>query len=229
MVAETDEIEPREIKPRLGRALEIHPLIVRITHAVNAFAIICMILSGWRIYNASPFFGFSFPNWMTLGGWLAGALAWHFAIMWLLVVNGIVYLVYSLSTGHFRHHFLPISSRAVWSDLKAAFAFKLAHVPDVYNAVQRLLYFGVIALGVLIVLSGVAIWKPVQFQWLTALFAGYEGARRVHFVCMAGIVAFLVVHIVLVALVPRTLASITIGHRRARKPEKAESRAEHQP
>ena len=206
MVAETDGAVDRPAVPP-----PLHPAVVRITHWINAFALICMILSGWRIYNAAPFFDFTFPNGWTLGGWLGGALAWHFAIMWLLVVNGLVYLTYGLITGHFRFHFLPVTVRALWSDLRAALSFRLVHSPGLYNAVQRLLYLGVIALGVFIVLSGVAIWKPVQFQWLTALFGGYEGARRVHFLCMAGFVAFLVVHIALVVIVPRTLVSMITG------------------
>lgn len=192
-------------------ARPLHPLVVRITHWLNAVAILCMIASGLKIYNASPLFDFMFPSWMTLGGWLAGALAWHFAIMWLLVGNGLVYLVYGLWSGRFRRHFLPITPRAVWSTLKDAFALRLQHENGVYNAVQRLLYFGVIALGVLIVLSGLAIWKPVQFQLLTALFGGYDSARVVHFLCMAGIVGFLLIHLALVAIVPRTLVSMITG------------------
>src|ERR1700685_131461 len=102
---------------RRGRA--IHPLTVRVTHWVNAFAMVCMIMSGWRIYDASPLFSFTFPHWMTLGGCLGGAIAWHFAAMWLLFVNGLIYMVYGLLSGHFRHSFLPLSPTAVWADLKA--------------------------------------------------------------------------------------------------------------
>lgn len=189
----------------------IHPLVVRVTHWINAIAMVCMIASGWRIYNASPIFDFTFPNWLTLGGWLGGALAWHFAAMWLLVINGLVYLAYGLISGHLRKSLLPLSPRAVWRDTYAALSFRLAHSLGTYNAVQKLLYAGVILLGVLVVLSGISIWKPVQFQLLTALFGGYDFARVVHFAAMAGIVLFVIVHITLVALVPTTLLPMITG------------------
>jgi thiosulfate reductase cytochrome b subunit len=190
---------------------DIHPLVVRITHWINALAMILMILSGWRIYNASPIFDFRFPNAFTLGGWLGGALAWHFAAMWLLVVNGFAYLAYGLVSGHLRRSLLPLSPRAIWQDAQAALTFRLAHSLGQYNAVQKLLYIGVVALGVLVMLSGLAIWKPVQFQILTALFGGYDFARVVHFLAMTGIVLFVVVHLTLVALVPSTLLPMITG------------------
>src|ERR1051325_2650328 len=175
--------------------LAIHPAWVRITHWINALA---MLGSGWEIYNASPLFGFSFPGSITLGGWLAGALLWHFAAMWVLAVNGLIYIALGFLTGRFRRKFLPIRPGAVIADAKAALTFKLSHDDiSVYNSVQRLLYVGVILAGVVIVLSGLAIWKPVQLQELTALFGGYDAARYVHFVCMALIVAFVVVHVLL--------------------------------
>jgi thiosulfate reductase cytochrome b subunit len=189
----------------------IHPLVVRITHWINAFAMICMILSGWAIYNASPIFDFRFAREITLGGWLGGALAWHFAALWLLVVNGLVYLVYGVASGHFRHDFLPLSPAAVWRDFRAALAFKLEHQLGVYNAVQKLLYVIVVLLGVGVVLSGLAIWKPVQFYPLTWLLGGFDFARIVHFFMMSGLVGFLVVHLALVALVPSTLLPMITG------------------
>lgn len=192
-------------------SVKIHPLAVRVTHWINAFAMICMILSGWRIYNASPIFGFSFPAWMTLGGWLAGALAWHFAAMWLLALNGLAYLVYGLASGHLRRSLLPLSPLAVWSDARTALTFKLVHKLGTYNAVQKFLYIGVILLSVVAVLSGLSIWKPVQLQILTALFGGYDFARVIHFFAMAGIVAFLAIHIALVAVVPATLPPMITG------------------
>jgi len=193
------------------RARAIHPLMVRITHWVNAFAMLCMITSGWKIYNASPIFDFMFAKWLTLGGWLGGALAWHFAAMWLLVVNGLVYLSYSFASGHFRRDFLPLTPRAVWRDFVAALTFRLKHRLGAYNAVQRLLYIGVLLLGVGVVLSGLAIWKPIQFQGLTALLGGYDTARIVHFSMMAGIVGFVVVHLALVFLVPSTFLPMITG------------------
>jgi thiosulfate reductase cytochrome b subunit len=192
--------------------LVIHPPWVRITHWINAIAMLVMIGSGWEIYNASPLFGFSFPGSITLGGWLAGALLWHFAAMWLLAVNGIVYVTLGLATGRFRRKLLPIYPAAVIADTRAALAFKLSHDDlTVYNSVQRLLYAGIIAVSVVIVLSGLSIWKPVQLQWLTALFGGYDAARYVHFFCMAAIVGFLVVHVLLALIVPKSLKAMVTG------------------
>jgi len=171
-----------------------------------------MIMSGWQIYNASPLFDFTFSRSITLGGWLAGALLWHFAAMWLLIVNGLAYLLVGLASGRFRKKLLPIKPVGVISDVKAALTFKLAHDDlSVYNQVQKLLYAGIIVVGILIVLSGLSIWKPVQLQWLTALFGGYDFARYVHFFCMAAIVAFLIVHVVLAILVPKSLRAMIIG------------------
>ncbi|KQP07904.1 thioredoxin reductase [Methylobacterium sp. Leaf99] len=190
----------------------IHPLVVRITHWVNALAMLIMITSGWRIYNASPIFGdWAFPKSVTLGGWLGGALQWHFAGMWLLVANGLVYLTYGLISGHLRRRLTPLRPREIGHDFVAALRFRLPHDPGVYNAVQRLLYVAVLLIGIVIVLSGLAIWKPVQFAPLTALMGGYDTARIVHFLAMAGIAGFVAVHLALVLLVPRTLPAMIIG------------------
>lgn len=190
----------------------IHPLWLRVTHWINAAAMIVMIMSGWQIYNAWPLFPFVFPREITLGGWLAGALLWHFAAMWLLVVNGIVYVTLGILTGRFRRKLFPVTARAVIADLKAALTFRLSHEDlSVYNAVQKLLYLGVILAGFVVVLSGLAIWKPVQLQTLTAIFGGYEAARYVHFFAMAAIVGFLVVHVALALLVPKSLRSMITG------------------
>jgi thiosulfate reductase cytochrome b subunit len=190
----------------------IQPAWVRAMHWANAVAMILMIMSGWQIYNASPLFGFTFPRSITLGGWLAGALLWHFAAMWLLMVNGLIYLVTGFATGRFRRKLLPITPAGVISDVKAALSFRLAHDDlSKYNYVQKLLYAGIIAVGVVIVLSGLSIWKPVQLQWLAALFGGYDIARYVHFICMSLIVAFLIVHVVLALLVPKSLRAMIIG------------------
>jgi thiosulfate reductase cytochrome b subunit len=190
----------------------IHPRWVRATHWINAVAMLVMIGSGWQIYNASPLFPFDFPPAITLGGWLAGALLWHFAAMWVLAINGVVYLALGLATGRFRRKLLPIRPAQVVADLKAALALRLAH-DDLsgYNAVQKLLYLGVILAGIVIVLSGLSIWKPVQFQPLTVLFGGYDTARYVHFFAMSAIVAFLCVHVVLAILVPRSLRAMIRG------------------
>jgi thiosulfate reductase cytochrome b subunit len=192
--------------------LVIHPAWVRITHWVNALAMLVMIGSGWEIYNASPLFGFSFPRSITLGGWLAGALLWHFAAMWVLAVNGLVYIVLGILTGRFRRKLLPIRPGEVVADMKAALTFKLSHDDiSIYNSVQRLLYVGVILAGIVIVLSGLAIWKPIQLQELTALFGGYDAARYVHFFAMAAIVGFLVVHVLLALIVPKSLKAMVTG------------------
>ena len=190
----------------------IQPAWVRTLHWINAVAMILMIMSGWQIYNASPLFDFHFSSSITLGGWLGGALLWHFAAMWLLMVNGLVYVVLGFATGRFRRKLLPITPGGVISDARAALTGKLSH-DDLtkYNYVQKLLYAGIIVVGVLIVLSGLSIWKPVQLQYLTALFGGYDVARYVHFFCMAAICAFLVVHVALAVLVPKSLRAMIIG------------------
>jgi thiosulfate reductase cytochrome b subunit len=193
-------------------AVTIHPGWVRVCHGINAVAILMMIGSGWQIYNASPLFDFIFPRSITLGGWLAGALLWHFAAMWLLVINGLVYVSLGLITGRFRRKLLPIYPSQVLADAKAALTFKLSHEDlSHYNAVQKLLYTGVLLCGLLIVLSGLSIWKPVQFQELTALFGGYDFARYVHLAAMAAIVAFIVVHILLALIVPKSLRAMIAG------------------
>jgi thiosulfate reductase cytochrome b subunit len=190
----------------------IHPRWVRITHWINALAMVLMIASGWRIYNASPLFPFVFPDAITIGGWLAGALDWHFAAMWLLVVNGLVYLGLGLAGGRFRRKLLPIRPGAVVADTRAALTGRLSHADlSVYNAVQKLLYLGVIVAGIVIVLSGLSIWKPVQLQELTALFGGYEAARYVHFFAMAAIVGFVILHVIMAILVPRSLRAMIAG------------------
>jgi thiosulfate reductase cytochrome b subunit len=190
----------------------IHPAWVRVTHWVNAIAMLVMIGSGWEIYNASPLFPFSFPRAITLGGWLAGALQWHFAAMWVLAINGLVYITLGIGTGRFRRKLLPIRPGEVVSDTLAALRGKLSHEDlSVYNAVQKLLYLGVILAGIVVVFSGLSIWKPVQFQELTALFGGYDAARYVHFIAMAAIVGFLVVHIAVALLVPKSIRAMVVG------------------
>jgi thiosulfate reductase cytochrome b subunit len=194
------------------REAVIHPLYVRITHWINALAVLILIGSGWQIYNASPLFAFTFPGSLTLGGWLAGGLLWHFAAMWLLVANGLVYVVLGLATGRLRRQLLPIRPADVVRDVAAALAGRLSR-DDLahYNAAQKALYAGVLLAGVVIVASGLAMWKPVQLQELAALLGGYEGARLVHFFAMAAIVLFLVVHVVMALLVPRSLRAMIRG------------------
>ena len=194
-------------KPRV-----IHPWPLRVTHWLNAVAIVMMIGSGWQIYDASPLFGFTFPPLITIGGWLGAAIAWHLACMWLLVINGLIYFGWSAGSGHFAK-FFPLSPRAVWRDFIAALTFKLPHEMGVYNAVQKLLYLGVLVAGVVIVLSGLAIWKPVQLWFFCDLFGGYFAARYVHFFAMAAIAGFFFIHLVLVLMVPKVLPPMITGGR----------------
>jgi thiosulfate reductase cytochrome b subunit len=190
----------------------VHPLYVRITHWINAVAVFVMLASGWQIYNASPLFSFTFPPSLTLGGWLAGGLLWHFAGMWLFVANGLVYLMLGMSKAHFRRKFLPLRATDVAHDLGAALTGKLSHDNlAIYNAVQKLCYVGVLLAGLIMVASGLALWKPVQLKELAALFAGYEGARLVHFFAMASIVLFLLLHLLMAFIVPRSLRAMILG------------------
>lgn len=197
--------------------IAVHPLIVRIAHWTNALAVLVMVASGWRIYNASPLFGFAFPDDVTLGGWLAGALQWHFAAMWLLGLNGLVYVGYGVFSGHFRRKLLPISPAAVLADLRAAARGRLIHDDlSVYNAAQRAAYAALILALMLLAASGLAIWKPVQLHWLAAMMGDYEGARLVHFAAMSAVALIVLVHVAMVVLVPRTLPTMIVGW--ARRP-----------
>jgi thiosulfate reductase cytochrome b subunit len=206
-----EAIAKMDVKPEVA-FVTIHPGWVRVCHWVNALAILMMIGSGWQIYDASPLFNFTFPRSTALGQWLGGGLLWHFAAMWVLVINGLVYVSLGLITGRFRRKLLPIYPSDVIADTKAALTFKLSHADlSHYNAVQKLLYTGVLLCGVIIVLSGLSIWKPVQFQELTTLFGGYDFARYVHFTAMALIVAFIVVHVALALLVPKSLRAMITG------------------
>jgi thiosulfate reductase cytochrome b subunit len=195
--------------------VRIHPLVVRITHWVNAFAILIMVTSGWRIYNASPLFPFRIPSELTLGGWLAGALQWHFAAMWLLVINGIVYVTYGIVSGHFRRKLFPLSPSAVLSDVREAFRGKLAHEDlSMYNAAQRAAYLAILFCLVVLVFTGLVIWKPVQFHAIGQFMGDYEGARFLHFFAMALTVFIVLVHILMVILVPRTFPTMITGRAR---------------
>ena len=190
----------------------IHPAWLRLTHWLNAMAVVLLAASGWRIYNAAPFFPFELPRALTLGGWLGGALQWHFAAMWLLLANGALYLLINIATGRLRRQFFPLSPGALLGNMSAALRGKLAHAdPRHYNMVQRAAYLFVMLDCVLLVLSGLVLWKSVQFPLLRELLGGYESARRVHFFAMAALVGFVVVHLVMVALVPRTLLAMLRG------------------
>ena len=200
-----------------------HPLTRRIFHWVMALSILAMIGSGWRIYNASPIFPFTFPEWITLGGdvqtslarhgdpGVASAIAWHFAAMWTLLVSYLLFLLAGIVTGHFRRDFLPVGPVSIMRDFVAAATLRLEHRLGEYNAVQKAAYLGVLTLVAIMILSGIAIWKPVQTYPLELLFGGFQGARLVHFIVMVGIVLFILVHVGLTLIVPRTLLAMVVG------------------
>ncbi len=211
-MAATEASLPRE-------RVKIHAGFVRVFHWINVVGMTLMITSGWRIYNASPLFDFKFPREITIGGWLGGALQWHFAAMWLLVVNFLIYLIVGFVSGHFKRRFTPVSPGSVIGDMSKAIKGKLPHSATTYNAVQKAAYIGVLLAIVLTILSGSVVWKPVQLQELGLLMGGYEGARLVHFFGMAAICAFIVLHLVLVAIVPSTLLPMVTGWVRKDKHE----------
>jgi thiosulfate reductase cytochrome b subunit len=195
------------------RHRRLHPGPLRVMHWINAFAMILLILSGWKIYNDEVLFGWlHFPEWMTLGVYAQHGLQWHFFAMWILMINGICYLVYGFATGRFRRKLWPIRPSALIADIRDALAFRLAH-DDIrhYNAVQKLLYVGIIAVIVVQVISGWAIWKPIQLSELVNVFYDFQGARLAHFLGMAAIVGFLVVHVTLALLVPKTIKAMVTG------------------
>jgi thiosulfate reductase cytochrome b subunit len=192
---------------------KIHPIWLRMTHWINVLAVVVMVGSGWRIFNASPLFDLRFPNQVTLGSWLGGGLQWHFAGMWLLAVNGLLYLGMNLSTGRLARKFFPLTAAAVWHDLRAAARGRLSHAdPSQYNGLQRLAYLFVVVDLMLLVASGLVLWKSVQFPLLRDLLGGYDTARWLHFGAMGGLVLFVAGHLLMVALVPRTLVAMVRGH-----------------
>jgi thiosulfate reductase cytochrome b subunit len=191
----------------------LHPAALRTMHWINAVAMIIMIGSGWKIYNDEVLFGWlHFPEWMVIGVYAQHALQWHFFAMWILVINGLCYLIYGLYTGRFRRKLVPIWPSAVIADIRDALRFQLSH-DDIrhYNAVQKLLYVGIILVIILQVISGLVIWKPVQFSELASLFYDFQTARLVHFFGMAAIVLFLVIHVALALLVPKTIGAMVTG------------------
>jgi thiosulfate reductase cytochrome b subunit len=201
------------VQSNARHGLRLHPLSVRIMHWINAGAMIIMIMSGWKIYNDDVIFSWlRFPDAITLGTWAQNGLQWHFFGMWIIVLNGLSYLCYGLISGRFRSRLLPLSLRELIATIRDAMTFRLSH-DDLthYNAVQKLLYIGIILVGILVVLSGLSIWKPVQFSELASLFYDFQTARLVHFLCMAAIVLFLVVHVCLALLVPQSLLAMVTG------------------
>ena len=186
---------------------------VRIMHWVNAVAMLVMIGSGWGIYDDDVILrGLHVPQWLRLGNWAAESLLWHFAGMWIVALNGLIYLIYGVVTGRFRERMLPIRLGEIIQTVRETLRLHIAHEDlTIYNAVQKLLYIVVILAGVSQVVTGVAIWKPVQFSGLVSLLGGFQGARIVHFMGMAVIVGFLLVHVALALLVPQTLKAMLTG------------------
>ena len=192
---------------------KLHPAALRVMHWINAIAMIILIGSGWKIYNDDVLFGWlHFPEWMTIGVYAQHGLQWHFFAIWILMINGLCYLAYGFYTGRFRRKLLPIWPSAVLADIRDAIRFKLAH-DDIlhYNAVQKTLYAGIIFVIIIQVISGWVIWKPIQLSELTSLFFGFQGARLIHFLGMTAIVLFLVVHVALALLVPKTIGAMVTG------------------
>jgi len=204
-------------KPQVESAAQckrrLHPLAIRIMHWINAAAMFVMIGSGWKIYNDDVLIGWlHFPDALVIGKWAQYGLQWHFFAMWILVINGLAYLSYGIVTGRFRHKFFPISPRELMTTVGEALRFHLAHDDlTIYNAVQKALYVGIILVGIVIVISGLALWKPIQFSELAGLFGSFQTIRLVHFLCMVAIVIFLAVHVTLAILVPRSLLAMLTG------------------
>jgi thiosulfate reductase cytochrome b subunit len=197
---------------RTHKVHRLHPLALRIMHWINAVAIFIMIGSGWKIYNDDAIFAFHFPDAVVIGKWAQYGLQWHFFGMWIFVLNGLAYLSYGVATGRFWQKLFPISPREILATIGDALRLRLGH-DDLthYNAVQKILYLGVMLIGVLIVVSGLALWKPVQFSELADLFGNFQTIRLVHFFCMSAIVAFIAVHVTLALLVPKSLVAMLTG------------------
>jgi thiosulfate reductase cytochrome b subunit len=212
-----------------------HHGLVRLAHWLNAVLLVGMIASGLQIYAAFPHFGprgrpyplpnpwagESFPHWAGLGGWLAGALNWHFALAWPFVITGLVYLGFLAFSGEWRSLlFRPRDIRPAMAMQLYYLRLRREHPPQgKHNALQKAAYTGIVVLGAISVLSGFAIYKPVQLAWLTWLFGGYELARYWHFVTVWVFVGFTLLHVVLVLLVdPASLRAMVTGWYRGRFP-----------
>jgi thiosulfate reductase cytochrome b subunit len=211
--AAVNSLMPEAAPRRARRPARLHPLPLRIMHWINALAIFIMIGSGWRIYNDDVLFGWlRFPDFLVIGKWAQYGLQWHFFGMWIFVLNGIAYLSYGIATGRFRRKLFPVRLREIFATVGDALHFRLTHEDlTVYNAVQKILYLGVILVGILIVITGLSLWKPVQFSELAALFGSFQTIRLIHFLCMAAIVAFVVVHVTLALLVPQSFVAMITG------------------
>lgn len=218
-----------------------HHWLVRLTHWVNVVAVSIMVGSGLRIFNAYPAFaarGTQFccypferqpiPKWLTFGGWLAGARHWHFAMMWVLAINGLIYLSFIYLHGEWRD-LTPRRGdiRDSWEMVKFYLFVRRDHPHQgKHNALQKTAYFAMPLLGLVLIVTGVAIWKPVQLAPLTRVLGGYVWARYWHFMAMVFLVALSVVHVFMVfAVDPQSLRSMITGnYDEARSPEARNAR-----
>ena len=197
-------------EPDLVRAAYEHPLAIRITHWVNAISLFVMVASGLRIFRAFPSFGpkipesdlVDIPKALTLGGWLGGALQWHFTFMWFFVASGALYVAYQVISGHYRTMlFTPRDIPGVWPMARHYFFFgPKPPATGQYNPLQKLAYTSTIGLGVLSLLTGIVLYKPAQFSWLAFLFGGFHLTRGWHFFAMCGFLAFIPGHLIMVLL-----------------------------
>lgn len=197
-------------EPEQVRAAYEHPFVIRITHWVNAVSLVVLIGSGLRIFRAFPSFGpkipervlIDIPKSLTIGGWLGGALQWHFTFMWLFAASGVLYALYQIASGHYRTLlFTPRDIQGVWPMARHYFFFgPKPAATEQYNALQKLAYTSTIGLGLLSLLTGIVLYKPAQFSWLAFLFGGYHLARIWHFAAMCGFVAFIPGHLIMVAV-----------------------------
>jgi len=205
-------LETRQVDLR-GKIVPVareHSWVVRVCHWLTAVSLFVLIGSGLRIFIAFPSFGpkipqrnlLEVPAALTIGGWLAGALRWHFTFMWIFVGTGMVYLVHQVATGNFRKVlFRPRDVKGVWPMVRHYFLFGAKpEVTEPYNALQKLAYTAAVLFGGLSTLTGLVLFKPVQFGWLAWLFGGFHLTRIWHFLAMCGFLAFLPGHLVMVAL-----------------------------
>lgn len=209
------------------------PWPIRVTHWLNAVLIVILAGSGLQIlvafpslgargdpYSWYPFHGVAPPKVLTIGDWLAGARHWHFAFAWFFVANALVYAIYFFASGEWRQRlFFPRrDARNAWQTVLHDLHLRKEAPPQdgLYNGMQRLTYTGVLAIAPLLLLSGLAMYKPVQLSPLTALVGGYDVARAIHLLVLVSLALFTVVHVIQVLLHPRTFVDMTIG-RRARR------------
>jgi Ni/Fe-hydrogenase b-type cytochrome subunit len=207
------------------RAAYEHPYIVRVTHWLTAVSLFVLIGSGLQIFMAFPSFGpkipqenfIEIPEAFRIGGWLAGALMWHFTFMWIFVATGVAYLIYQFASGRYRMVlFTPRDLPGVWPMVKH-YALWRPEPPAIapYNPLQKLAYTATILLGIASVATGLALFNPVQFSWLTWLMGGHSRARVWHFLAMCGFLAFIPGHLVMVVLHGwKNFVSMLVGWKR---------------